>query len=270
MPASAPYNASVVQRVEVAPGLIILRVVPDAPLRFQAGQWTTLGLRASEPRLGEPAGAPGVEPDGDRLIRRAYSIASSSKQGEYLEFYLTLVGSGELTPRLFRLGLKSRLFVGPKVAGLFTLDRVPAGVPVLLVGTGTGLAPYMSMLRSELEHRGPRRFVVLHGARYSWDLGYRAELMTLARICPNLVYIPVISRRGEDPTWSGPSGYLQDMLVSGLVEERAGLALRPENLHVFLCGNPGMIQAARDRLVERGFVADRGRQVGSVHMEEYW
>jgi len=84
------------------------------------------------------------------------------------------------------------------------------------VGTGTGLAPYVSMLRSELACGGPRRFIVLQGARYSWDLGYRAELAVLARRCPNLIYIPVISRATGDPTWRGPIGHLQTRLFPGL------------------------------------------------------
>ena len=86
-----------------------------------------------------------------------------------------------------------------------------------MIGTGTGLAPCMSMLRSELVCGGPRRFVILQGARFSWDLGYRTELTTLSRLCSNMTYIPVVSRPQEDPTWRGLGGYLQDVLVSDTV-----------------------------------------------------
>lgn len=266
------YNATVVQRVEIAPGLVILRVVPDdRDFIFEAGQYTVLGLKRKEPRVMEADDAdPGESQDPERMIRRAYSIASSSLSGEYVEFYLTLVSSGELTPRLFRLGLKDRLYIGPKATGIFTLGRVPQDRHLLLVATGTGLAPYMSMLRSELVCGGPRRFVILHGARYSWDLGYRTELTGLARHCGNVVYIPAISRPQDDPSWRGPSGYLQDLLFSGLIEERTGLPIAPERFHVFLCGNPAMIEAATARLTERGFVKDKGRTVGDLHTEEYW
>ena len=264
------YNATVTQRVEVGPELLILRVVPDErSLSFEAGQYTVLGLKRSAPRFDgvEPEDGPG-EPE--RMIRRAYSIASSSRAKEYLEFYVSLVPSGELTPRLFGLGPEDRLFLGPKSTGLFTLDRVPENRHALLVGTGTGLAPYMSMLRSELACGGPRRFVVLHGSRYSCDLGYRSELESLDRRCENMTYLPSISRPADDPSWNGLSGYLQDVLISGVVEQRTGLALGPEVFHVFLCGNPAMIEAAKPRLLERGFVQDRGREPGSLHTEEYW
>jgi len=153
---------------------------------------------------------------------------------------------------------------------VFTLDRIPPGHHALLVATGTGLAPYMSMLRSELSDGGPRCFVVIHGARISADLGYRKEISALARQYTLLTYIPAVSRPHEDPTWSGRSGYLQDVLLSGIIEERAGRVVSPEHFHVFLCGNPKMIEAATARLIDRGFVKDKPREPGTLHTEEYW
>jgi ferredoxin--NADP+ reductase len=300
---AAEYNATVSSRVEVAPGLVIMRVAPDnLPFEFKSGQYVVLGLKASAPRIDESesdgatldAVATGPEAgsiegtpesqlavgaqsasiaaaaaDPDRMIRRAYSIASESKADEYLEFYLTVVMSGELTPRLFNLKLKDRLYVGPKAVGVFTLAKAP-GKHILMIGTGTGLAPYMSMLRSELECNGPRQFVVVHGARFSWDLGYRTELTGLARHCGNFHYIPVITRPQEDVTWKGRSGYLQNLIASGAIEEETGLALTPENFDIFLCGNPGMIETVIAWAEERGFTRDKGHDIGTLHTEEYW
>ncbi len=280
---SLEYNATVGERTEIAPGLIILRVVPDVlPFRFEAGQYATLGLKRSAPSIDPGAfeAAIGLEPielvepppgaDPDKVLRRAYSIASSSRSGEYLEFYLTLVRSGELTPKLFALRPGDRLHLGPKAAGMFTLKRVPEGMHVLLVATGTGLAPYMSMLRSELECGAGRRFVILHGARFSWDLGYRAELAALAASCPNVTYLPVVSRPQGDPSWNGLCGYLQDILFSGVVTTATGIPLDPRQLHVFLCGNPGMIDVAREKLLALGFTPDKRGEIGTIHVEEYW
>jgi ferredoxin--NADP+ reductase len=306
---AAEYNATVSSRVEVAPGLIILRVAPDKlPFEFRSGQYVVLGLKASEPRIDEseaeapsvvagPVESPTLEAslaavtagteesqaavaaqaasvaaataDPDRMIRRAYSIASESRADEYLEFYLTVVMSGELTPRLFNLAIKDRLYVGPKAVGVFTLDKAP-GKHILMIGTGTGLAPYMSMLRSELVCNGARIFVVVHGARFSWDLGYRTELTGLARHCRNFCYVPVITRPQEDVTWRGRSGYLQNLIASGAIEEETGLALTPENFDIFLCGNPGMIETVIAWAEARGFVRDRGHDIGTLHTEEYW
>jgi ferredoxin--NADP+ reductase len=85
-----------------------------------------------------------------------------------------------------------------------------------------------------------------------------------------MTYLPSISRPSEDPSWKGLSGYLQDILASGVMEERTGLELSPEIFHIFLCGNPAMIEAAKPQLLELGFVQDRGREAGSLHTEEYW
>ncbi|MGD0019320.1 MAG: ferredoxin--NADP reductase [Candidatus Limnocylindrales bacterium] len=312
---AAEYNATVSGRVEVAPGLIILRVTPDTlPFEFKAGQYVVLGVKASVPRVDEAegesepsvvAGARSASPrsaaiaasaaavitgtaesqaavdvqaaavagaaaDPGRMIRRAYSIASESRAEEYLEFYLTLVMSGELTPRLFSLKLRDRVYVGPKAVGVFTLGKVAPGKHVLMIGTGTGLAPYMSMLRSELVCNGPRQFVVVHGARFSWDLGYRTELTGLARHCRNFHYMPIITRPQEDVTWRGRSGYLQNVVASGAIEEEMGLPLTPENFDIFLCGNPGMIETVIGWAEQRGFVRDKGHDIGTLHTEEYW
>ena len=122
------------QRVEVAPGLIVLRVVADGwelP-DFTPGQFTVIGLPGAAPRC--PTSDPDEKPvNPDKLIKRAYSIASSSVAKEYLEFYITLVQSGALTPRLFHLGIGDRLWLSPKCSGFFTLDDVPGQSNVLLV-----------------------------------------------------------------------------------------------------------------------------------------
>jgi len=269
-PSSITYNATLTGREEINPQLVILRVQPDGELfSFTPGQFGVLGLRASEPRVPEavPEGPP-VDPE--KLIRRAYSIASSSVERAYLEFYLTLVTSGELTPRLFALRHGGRLFLSPKASGVFTLDRVAPSKALILIATGTGLAPYMSMLRTLLIGERERRVVVLHGARCSWDLGYRAELESLARLCPNFTYLPAITRPAEDPHFHGHTGRIQNLLEQGLVQTTAGLALEPTQSDVFLCGNPDMISAVKTLLLARGFVPDQGKQSGTLHVEEYW
>jgi len=308
---AAEYNATVIGRVEVAPGLVSMRIAPDElPFEFKSGQYVALGLKATEPRVeeadadgpsvvagegsaGTPESQSAVEAqataaaraaaDPDRMIRRAYCIVSESRADEYLEFYLTLILSGELTPRLFNLRIRDRLYVGPKAEGVFTLDRAQ-GKHILMIGTGTGLAPYMSMLRNELAMRvdghlgvralvqcnGSRHFVMVHGARYSWDLGYRSELTGLARHCANFHYLPAITRPHEDTTWRGRSGYLQNVIASGAIEKEVGMTVTPENFDILLCGNPGMIETVIGWAEARGFTRDRGHNIGTLHVEEYW
>lgn len=265
------YNATVVGREDIHPELRILRVRPDdgPPPEFKPGQYTVLGLLGSEPRV-EEADLEDPPADPGRLLKRAYSIASSNLEKNYVEFFLTLVSSGALTPRLFALRHGGRLFLSRRCVGTFTLDRVAPGKAVVMIATGTGLAPYMSMLRTTLVHDAERRFVVLHGARYSWDLGYRAELESLQRIRPNLVYLPSITRPEKDPHFAGLTGRIQHLLGEGVLERDGGVELDPERTEVFLCGNPDMIREAQAMLALRGYRPGRGREAGTVHVEEYW
>jgi ferredoxin--NADP+ reductase len=272
--AAAPtqLNAVVLQREEVASGLAILRVAPRgwALPEFKPGQYTTLGLPGSAPRteFSDPEDPP-LDPH--KLIRRAYSVASSSMEGEYLEFFLTLVRSGALTPRLFALRPGDLLFLAPKITGMFTLDMVRPDADIVLASTGTGLAPYMSMLRTMLPTMRNRRVAVIHGARHSWDLGYRAELTTMQRLCPWFTYVPVVAEPAAEPVaWNGQVGFVQDAWDARVVERAWGAAPTPADTHVFLCGNPLMVEAMLERLGAVGFVEHTRKTPGQVHLERFW
>ena len=270
--ADTELNAVVHSRIEVAPGLIILQVKPDGwelP-DFEPGQYAVLGLPGSAKRvdLSDPEEEP---PAPDKLIKRPYSISSSSKEKEYLELYITLIRSGLLTPRIFALKPGDRLFLSGKCKGLFTFSQVPAEAHLVMIATGTGIAPYMSMLRSEFKERPDRHFALLHGARHSWDLGYRAELSTLAYYFDNFTYIPTVSRPQEEKEgWTANKGYVQDMWRAGVVAEKWGFAPTPENTHVFLCGAPAMLQEMSGILIEEGFKEHKKKEPGQIHLEKFW
>jgi ferredoxin/flavodoxin---NADP+ reductase len=263
-------NATVIGREIIHPELMVMRVRPDDKLfEFKPGQFAVLGLPGNAPRVTE-AEPENPAPPADTLIRRAYSIASASVERRYVEFYITLITSGQLTPRLFALQHGSKVFLGPKASGTFTLDRVPEGKTVLLVATGTGLAPYVSMLRTFLAHETKRKIVVLHGARYSWDLGYRGELETLSRLRPNFTYIPSITRPDQDQHFLGRIGRIQAVIAQGALEKDAGVNIDPKELDVFLCGNPEMIKIVTEMLEKKGFKKGDAKNPGNIHVEEYW
>ncbi|MCX7895897.1 MAG: ferredoxin--NADP reductase [Thermoanaerobaculum sp.] len=267
-----PRNAVLIWREDVAPGLAVFRVAPEGwelpP--FEPGQFAVLGLPAEAPRVAgslpeEPPPKPGS------LIRRAYSIASSSRQRQYLEFYLALVRSGSLTPRLFALNVGEKLWLSPKFSGLFTLKHVPPTANLVLVGTGTGLAPYMSMLRTHLVEDSRRKTAVIHGARHASDLGYRNELEALEREFAHLSYIPVVSRPQQElHPWVGETGYVQDVWRRRVVAQKWGFAPSPEHTHVLLCGNPTMVENMMELLKEEGFRPHTAKQPGQIHTEKYW
>ena len=265
-------NATVTQRVEISPGLIILRIIPNdwALPEFTPGQFAVIGLAGAAPRdqLATIEDAPAAP---EKIIKRAYSIASSSVAREYLELYIAMVPSGALTPRLFALRPGDKLWLGEKFKGMFTLNEVPNDQNVIMISTGTGLAPYMSMLRDHLVCGGSQQFAVLHGARHSWELGYRAELRTLDRHCPNMTYIPSISRPEDEPVrWTGRTGRLQEVWNQQPFDESSGFLPSPKTTHIFLCGNPSMIESMVEILGNQGYREHTRKEAGQIHVERYW
>jgi ferredoxin--NADP+ reductase len=268
----ADLNAVITHRIDAASGLSIFRVAPVGwqLAEFRAGQYLVLGLPGSAPRdpLSDPEDPPA---DPAKLIRRAYSIASSSLSKNELEFYVTLVRSGALTPRLFALKPGDKVWLSNKPVGMFTLDQIPHDKHVVMIATGTGLAPYMSMLRTHLGNSANRRYAALVGARHSWDIAYSAELNTMQRLSPRFTWLPTVSRPAEEPVpWGGEAGHVQDVWRSGRLAERWGVAPTPENTHVFLCGAPAMIDDMTALLAADGFTPDERGKPGQVHAERYW
>lgn len=266
-------NALVTQRIEVTPGLIILRVVPEGwelP-EFRPGQYATLGLPGTAPRCdgADPEERPPA--DLNKMIMRAYSVASSSVAREYLEFYVGLVRSGSLSTRLFRLRPGDRLWMSERFRGMFTLGEVPPEFNAVLIATGTGVAPYMSMIRTELASGLRRRFAVFHGAYHSYDLGYHSELSTLAAVSPQFLYVPTLSHAHEEPVpWKGHRGFVQKLWTDGVLEKAWGFRPTAANTHVFLCGNPYMIEEMTEILQKEGFVAHSSTSPGQIHSEQFF
>lgn len=265
-------NAIVSQKIEVSPGLIILRVVPEgwALPDYKAGQFTVLGLPGTAPRHHFSDDEIPLK-DKDKLIRRAYSVSSASVNKEYIEFYITMVRSGALTPRIFALETGDKIFLSQKFSGVFTLEMTEPESNIVMLGTGTGLAPYMSMLRENLPCNANRKYVIVHGAYHSWDLGYRSELNTIANVCSNFTYIPAItSPQREHITWGGETGYIQDLWKRKIIQTKSGLEPTPENTHIFLCGNPNMIDSMVELLEEEGYTEHSKKAPGQIHLERYW
>jgi len=269
--ADIQLNARVISKVELSARVMILRVAADGwelP-DFIPGQFAVLGLPGSAPRSrwSEPEPNPS---DPDKLIRRPYSVTSSSKNKEYMEFYISMLSTGALSPRLFALNVGDPLWLGTKTSGIFTLSQVPADKNIVMVATGTGLAPYISMLTSELNCGTGRKFAVLHGAYHSWDLGYRSELQTMQFLCHNFKYITTIDKPEDEPVpWTGKTGWVQEIWKSGAVAEAWGEKPTPENTHVFLCGVSGMVNAMLEALNAEGFVEHTKMQPGQIHVERF-
>ena len=291
--------------MEVHSDLRIIRVTPDAGVpSFEAGQFLTLGLGHWEPPVVGTDEEHLGEGQMERLVKRAYSISCSVLNGQgqlqraqdctYLEFYVALIRHGEkrppaLTPRLFALAPGARLFVSPHAAGHYTLTGIQPKDDLFFFATGTGEAPHNAMIAELLSggHRG--RIVSAVSVRLRRDAAYRAAHEELMRRFANYRYHVCTTREPENVDPSRPDyvgkRYLQDLVRSGELERVAGAQLHPAHAHVFLCGNPTMIGAARshdsaapiavpgsmlDLLLQRGFQIDEPKRPGNVHFERYW
>ena len=262
---------------------------------YLPGQYASLGLGYWEERI-DDAPDPDADKRWDKLIRRSYSISSrmfddhgylTDENGlDELEFYIVLVpptpdNTPALTPRLALKREGDRIYLGPKVAGRYTLDSViDPRAEIVFFSTGTGEAPHNGMVVDLLRkgHTGP--IVSAVTVRQSADLGYLDKHRELESRYANYHYLPMPTR---EP--GVPKRYLQDLIRDDDFGEKLGVQLSPETSHVFLCGNPAMIGVPEEKdgtlvfpeptgvvelLVERGFTVDRRNSPGNIHYEEYW
>lgn len=265
-----PLNAVLIERRDLTDELAVFRVRPESGEvpPFIPGQYTTLGVLKPESEWSERA----KKNPKAALVRRAYSIASSPDDHDAVEFFLVVVQEGLLTPRLWDLHEGDRLFMDTNCKGTFTLDGVPEGKDLVMIATGTGLAPFVSMLRTYREQRRWERLIVIHGTRLAKDLAYRAELEAASDEDPSVIYLPMCTREPDTSNWQGLRGRIHVALEPGMYARiTGGRTLTPETTHLFLCGNPAMIDDVERDMTARGFsVRDRSNPEGNIHFERYW
>ena len=290
------YNATITHFEPTHSDLWVLRVRPDhGDVTHLPGQYASLGLGFWEARI-DDAEDDNLDDRWDKMVRRSYSISSrmwdehgyltGDLDADELEFYIVLVPPTPenvpgLTPRLACKRPGDRIYLGPKVAGRYTLGPVTDPSSTLLFfSTGTGEAPHNAMIVELLRkaHHGP--IISAVSVRKWADLGYVEQHRRLAERYPNYHYLPMPTREADVP-----KQYLQDLIGKGVLEERYGITLDPASTHMFMCGNPAMIGLPEEvdgelrypevtgvvqLLAERGFTLDHRKTRGNVHFEEYW
>jgi ferredoxin/flavodoxin---NADP+ reductase len=236
-------TGQVVDNRHWTPSLFSLRV--EAPqVRFQAGQFVRIAL----------------DIEGQR-VARAFSFVNAP-QDPLLEFYGVIVPEGPLSPRLALLKPGESLYIAPNPAGFLILSEVPDVETLWLVSTGTGIAPFLSILRTETPWKRFRNVVLVHAVRRADELAY-GELVrqTPAR------YVTFVSRESAPGSLAGR---IPAAMADGRLEAAAGLPLTPETSHVMLCGNPQMLKDATAALVARGMRKHRRRAPGHITVESFW
>jgi ferredoxin--NADP+ reductase len=204
---------------------------------FTPGQYATLGV-----------------PHGPKLVERAYSIVSDPAE-DTIEFFFELVPDGALTPLLYTRGVGDEVLMRRRAKGLFVLDRREGRTHHVLVSTVTGVAPYVSMVRTarrllsaDPSLRPPQILLIQAGSR-SVELSYLDELRGHDAECGWLTYVPSVSRPWEDPDWTGELGRAEDVVR----KHADAFGATVSNAVAYLCGHPEMIATVRGIMRRRGF-----------------
>ena len=245
--------------LEITPwttSLFSFRCTRDAGFRFTAGQFARLGVRTAK----------------GNLVWRAYSMVSSPFD-EFLEFYSIVVPDGEFTSQLSQLEVGDEILIEKQAQGFLTLDRFVDGKDLWMLATGTGVAPFLSILQDFEVWERFERVVLVFSVRNQAELTYRDWLQNLLRqehIAPHahkFSFVPVVTREQVD-------GCLQErittLLGSGELEQSVGLPLSAENSRVLICGNPQMVEDTRLMLKQRDMQLSLTRKPGQVAVENYW
>jgi ferredoxin--NADP+ reductase len=234
--------------------LFSFRTTRDPALRFRNGHFVMLGL----PVEGKP-------------LLRAYSVASANHD-EHLEFLSIKVPNGPLTSRLQHLQPGDELIVGRKPVGSLVVDDLRPGRHLYLLSTGTGLAPFMSIIQDPETYERFEKVVLIHGVRLVSELAYgdfiesglpqHEFLGELVR--DKLIYYPTVTREAFRH-----QGRLTDVIASGRLSEDIGLPpLDPAHDRAMICGSPAMLADSCSLLDARGFqISPRQGELGDYVIE---
>lgn len=221
--------------------------------RFQSGQFTMIGLKQEN--------AP---------IMRAYSIVSAHYEDQ-LEFFSIKVPDGALTSKLKNIQVGDEILINSKPTGSLLKEQLRPGKNLYLLSTGTGLAPFLSIIKDPGIYESYDKIILTHGCRYKKDLAYyktitqdlRNHELVGDQVEQKLLYYPTITRE-TFPT----QGRLTDLIAQNQLSKDLGLpALDPNQDRFMICGSPGMLKDLSKLLIEKGFSETRKGTLGEFVVE---
>lgn len=245
------WTAQLVAHIERwTPHLWSLRIDKPQDYQFAPGHYVRLGL-----------------PVGDAAaLWRPYSIVSAPAEAQ-LEILVTLVPNGAFTSLLAAAGTGRAVMVESTAMGFFLESQLTPGDTLWMLATGSGLGPYVSLLREGSVLARYRRVVLVHSVRLAHELAYASELRALAARDTRLRYLPVVTREaGVAPL----TQRIPQLIESGAVQAAADAPLDPDNARVMVCGNPDFTAEMRRLLNAREFKPCRRGIAGSMLFENYW
>jgi ferredoxin--NADP+ reductase len=235
------------------PTLVSFRTTRPAAFRFTPGHYTRLGLGAA-----------------DNIVWRPYSLASAAEE-DFLDFIAVLVPGGAFSEQLKQLRAGDRLRVDAASYGFLTVNQLAPGKDLWLLASGTGLGPFVAILRDASVWRNFERLILVHSVRHSSELAWREEIESLPAAFPNarakLSYIPIVTR---EPGATKLSQRIPQLLADGRLEQVAETSLTVADSRLMVCGNPELAKELRESLGARGFATNRRNVPGQMAFEKYW
>lgn len=237
------------------PTLFSFKTTRSAAFRFTAGQFARLGVAHA-----------------DGVVWRAYSIVSGPYD-EHLEFFSIVVPGGAFTSRLATLRAGDPIHIERRSLGFLTTDRFELGKDLWMLSTGTGLAPFLSILYDLRTWESWEDLVLVHSVRHRAELAYEEAIRgfrtheVYSQFSARLHYVQAVTRETAPDALDAR---ITDLLASGALERRVGLAIDRERSRVMICGNPDMVDDTRTLLSERGLRVSRRGDPGQLAVENYW
>jgi ferredoxin/flavodoxin---NADP+ reductase len=217
---------------------------------FEAGQFAKLALAI-----------------GGEMVARPYSFVNAPRERPH-EFYYVVLPEGPLTQRLAKLEAGDTVYLAPQASGFLVLSEVPDGENLWLIASGTGIGPFLSILRTETPWQRFRQVVLVHAVRHHEELTYRDSIESLSSAHPGQMrFVPFLSRENRPPALHGR---VPAAIDDGRLEAAAGVPLSPQSSQVMICGNPEMITDTTEALKRRGMRKHRRREPGHITVENYW
>ena len=269
-------TVKVLSKTTWTPNLFSFTVSRPDSFKFTAGQFVRLGVNPSRLQYYRQQNNKRVqhEEQQDENVFRAYSIVSSPFD-EILEFFSIVIPDGAFTSQLQHLQVGDELLLDTTPFGFLTLARYQQPLPkdLWLLATGTGLAPFLSMLQDLQTWQDYEHIVLAYSARNFAELAYvdkieqlQADFGELVDDPAQLIFIPVVTR---EPVDGALTERLPKLLLEGTLQDRAGITLDINSAHVMLCGNPEMVEDTKEALKTMGMVMNR-RGEGNIAVENYW
>ena len=203
--------------------------------------------------------------DGE-IVARPYSLVNAPSESEY-EIFFNIVPGGPLTPRLADLRKGDVIKLAEKPYGFLTVDEVPAARHLWMIATGTGVGPFVSILKSGEAWQRFEKVVLVYSVKTAQELAYQDVIAEVSKQRhQRLSFFPLVTRELLE---GALNKRVTDAIVSGELEQQAGISISPEDSHVMICGNSAMIADVVELLKSRNMRKHLRREPGHITTEKY-